>query len=218
MKKLSVVVLVLLMVNTVVYGYEIGNWEDNGSLPETWTSDCVGIGTDEPEQKLHIKATYAKMVLESNGGSKWWLYARPQDGSLRFSDLNGGGLRMYIGNDGNIGIGTTDPAGYKLAVNGKIRAKEIKIETGWSDFVFEADYKLMPLDKLERHIIANKSLPDIPTEKEVLAGGVNLGEMQSKLLEKIEELTLYVINQDKELRELRKENRELKTRISALEN
>jgi len=97
-----------------------------------------------------------------------------------------------------------------LDVNGTIRAKEIKVETGWSDFVFADNYKLMPLNDLEKHIKANKSLPGIPTEKEVLENGVELGEMQSKLLEKIEELTLYVI-------ELKKENEELKERISALE-
>jgi hypothetical protein len=68
----------------------------------------------------------------------------------------------------------------------------------------------MPLDKLEKHIKANKSLPGIPTEKEVLENGVKVGDMQAKLLEKVEELTLYVI-------ELKKENEELKDRISALE-
>jgi hypothetical protein len=200
MKKLSVIVAMLLLVSMVTYG-ATGNWEDDGDLPETWTSADVGIGTDSPESKLHLKSTYCKLRLESPGGSKWQLYARPQDGSLRFSDLNESELRLFIGSDGNVGIGTDSPD-YELDVNGTIRAKEIKVETGWSDFVFADDYNLMPLDKLERHIKVNNSLPGIPTEKEVLENGVSLGDMQAKLLEKVEELTLYVIEQNKKISEL----------------
>jgi hypothetical protein len=117
---------------------------------------------------------------------------------------------MRIAHSGNVGIGTTNPGSYKLAVNGHIRTKEITVESGWSDFVFEDNYKLMPLDKLEKHIKSNKSLPGIPTEKEVAENGIEVGEMQAKLLEKVEELTLYVID-------LKKENEKLQKRIDALE-
>ncbi len=136
------------------------------------------------------------------------------------------GDRVLLAQDGgNVGIGTDQPQS-ELAVNGTITAREVIVTTeGWPDFVFADNYKLMSLDKLERHIKVNKSLPGIPKEKEVLGGGVNIGDMQTKLLEKVEELTLYVINQEKELKELKKENFELRktnenleNRISALEN
>ncbi len=119
--------------------------------------------------------------------------------------------------EAKVGIGTTNP-NRKLDVNGTIGAKEIIVtETGWSDFVFEEDYELMPLKDLEKSIRENKKLPDIPSEKEVRENGVSLGEMQAKLLQKIEELTLYVIEQHKllesqkiQISQIKSENEKLK--------
>ena len=102
-------------------------------------------------------------------------------------------------NNGKLGIGTVNPGSWKLAVNGSIRAKEIKVETGWSDFVFYADYKLPTLKEVEKHIKEKGHLKDIPSAKEVEKNGILLGEMNSKLLQKIEELTLYTIQQQKEI-------------------
>lgn len=88
------------------------------------------------------------------------------------------------------------------AIDGKLTAKEIeiKIDTG-ADFVFESDYQLPSLSEVENHIKENKHLPDIPSEKEMIENGVNVNEMQIKLLQKIEELTLYVIELDKKDKE-----------------
>jgi hypothetical protein len=110
------------------------------------------------------------------------------------------GLPLGIWNaQGNVGIGTLNPQ-EKLSVKGKIRAQEIKVEmTGWSDFVFEPKYGLMPLGLLESYINENKHLPGIPSAAEVKEQGIELGEMNKKLLQKIEELSLYIIQQDKRI-------------------
>src|SRR5690606_31369179 len=105
-------------------------------------------------------------------------------------------------NTGNVGIGTIAPGNWKLAVNGEIRAKEIKVETGWSDFVFKNDYALPTLEEVEKHIKEKGHLKDIHSAKEVEENGIYLGEMDSKLLKKIEELTLYIIEQNKRIEAL----------------
>ncbi|MFP2996908.1 hypothetical protein ABN763_13410 [Spongiivirga sp. MCCC 1A20706] len=119
--------------------------------------------------------------------------------------------------NGNLGIGTTNPGTYKLAVNGKIRAKEIKVETGWADFVFEKDYHLPTLSEVESHIQEKGHLKDIPSAKEVAENGIFLGEMDAKLLQKIEELMLYTIAQEKQLKAQQTENKQLKDKNQELE-
>lgn len=99
-----------------------------------------------------------------------------------------------------------------LDINELIRAKEVKIQIpDWSDFVFAADYKLPSLSEVEKHIKEKQHLPDIPSEKEVIENGISVGEMQAKLLQKIEELTLYVID-------LKKENEMQNELIKELQN
>ncbi len=116
---------------------------------------------------------------------------------------------LWINNAGNVGIGTTSPR-YPLSVNGIIQAKEVLVNTGWSDYVFDPKYRLKPLQEVATYIRENHHLPDIPSAKEVETKGVNLGNMQSKLLAKVEELTLHMI-------EAERENRELRERIARLE-
>lgn len=99
---------------------------------------------------------------------------------------------------GKVGIKTQTPGDYDLAVNGKIRSQEIKVETaGWPDFVFEEDYKLPTLAETEKFIQKNGHLPDVPKASDAEANGISLGEMNKVLLKKIEELTLQVIQLDK---------------------
>ena len=116
---------------------------------------------------------------------------------------------------GNLGIGTTDTKGYKLAVNGKIRAQEIKVEAAnWPDYVFAKDYSLLSLKETESHIREKGHLPGIPSAEEAKANGIDLGKMNAKLLQKIEELTIYLIQQQKEIqlqnKELKKQRLKLK--------
>jgi len=146
--------------------------------------------------------------------------------AMAFNVYTGGGLleAMRLTFNGNVGIGTTNPQ-YKLAVNGNIGAQDIIVtNTGWSDYVFRPGYRLRPLSEVSQYIQKNGHLPDIPTEAEVKEKGVSLGDMQAKLLAKVEELTLHMIQQDKENRELRdqmgqqtKENQKLRERLARLE-
>jgi hypothetical protein len=111
---------------------------------------------------------------------------------------------------GNVGIGTNlinNPNNYKLAVNGVIGAKAVKVEIStntWADYVFNKDYKLKTLPELERFIKANNHLPNIPSAAEVEAEGIDMATMNIKLLEKIEELSLYIIEQNKRMDALEK--------------
>ena len=102
-----------------------------------------------------------------------------------------------------VGIGTETPS-ERLAVNGNIRAKEIKVEaTNWPDYVFWKDYELKRLPELERYIDQHGHLPEVPSAAEVVTAGISLGEMNKILLKKIEELTLHLIEKEKEISELK---------------
>jgi len=200
----------------------------------------VGIGTNSPEAKLHVSGTIIsgvkdysfnaavfQLTNQSNvdgisgvsptGAFRW--YTNPnrsfRDGflyQLRSYDSTNGessGLITITGS-GNTGIGTTTP-GYKLDVCGTIRAKEIKVDLlGGCDFVFKKDYKLMSLNNLEKFVTTKQHLPEIASEKEMIENGLNMKEFQMKLLQKVEELTLYVIEQNKQIKKQNVEIRKLK--------
>lgn len=105
--------------------------------------------------------------------------------------------------DGNVGIGTSNTRDNKLAVNGDIRAQEVKVEVAnWPDYVFDRDYPLLELTALETYIHKNGHLPEIPSASEITADGLSLGATDAKLLKKIEELTLYIIRQNKTIQQL----------------
>lgn len=102
---------------------------------------------------------------------------------------------FLIGANGKVGIGTISPT-EKLEVNGTIRAKEIKLEaTNWPDYVFEEGYELMPLEEVKIHIDQKGHLPGLKSAKEYQEQGVNMLDLNQQLLEKIEELTLYMLQQ-----------------------
>lgn len=111
--------------------------------------------------------------------------------------------------NGNVGIGTLDTQGYKLAVNGTVRAKEIRVEINpeWPDYVFAKGYKLPTLDEVKQHIEKEGTLPDVPNKADVKANGVDLGEMNALLLQKIEELTLYILKMQEEVNQLKSNNK-----------
>lgn len=130
-----------------------------------------------------------------------------------YVDVQGNGMRIT---SGSLGIGTIDTKDYKLAVAGKMIAVSVKVQlqNEWADYVFAEGYKLESLPNLEKFIKKNQHLPDLPSATEVkVDGGIDLGEMNIKLLQKIEELTLHLIEQNKRLDAIDKMNKELQTLI-----
>ncbi|WP_375444382.1 hypothetical protein [uncultured Fibrella sp.] len=129
-------------------------------------------------------------------------------GTVDLTNING-----YVGiNTLNNGGSKADGEVFRLAVKGKVLAEEVRVRTGWSDFVFDQDYKLSTLSTVERHIKRYKHLPGIPPATEIQANGVDLGKSQTLLLQKIEELTLYAIQQQKQIERLKKQLRQISRR------
>ncbi|WP_272149508.1 hypothetical protein [Tenacibaculum aiptasiae] len=176
------------------------------------------------------------LIEERNTGVKTSLWAHT-GGNARvgtvsnhdFGIMTNNSAKVMVKNNGDVGIGTTDTKGFKLGVNGKIAATEVKIAAyaNWADFVFEKEYNLETLKEVEKYIKEKGHLKDIPSAEEVRQNGFYLGEMDAKLLQKIEELTLYTIQQEKKIKEqeekIKKQEGQLKSlkdlsdRLSKLE-
>jgi len=118
--------------------------------------------------------------------------------------VTGGGGQLTLLKGGNVGIGTLNPKA-RLSVDGNILAREVKVTvdgSDWADYVFDKGYKLPSLDLLSKHIEKLGHLPGMPSAQDVKKNGIDLGEMNRKLLEKVEELTLYIVQQEKRIKAL----------------
>jgi hypothetical protein len=148
---------------------------------------------------LYVDLNTAKFEIQSGVGTTEFLNVGP----VLFNNLGGVGA---------VGIGTTAIAsGVKLQVGGKVKCQEVEVAvTPWPDHVFKAGFNLMPLDEVATFVQTNKHLPGVPSEEEVAANGVSIGKMNATLLQKVEELTLYMID-------LKNQNDALKARVSNLE-
>ncbi|WP_228093779.1 hypothetical protein [Dysgonomonas mossii] len=175
-------------------------------LARLWEGNTVGEGTYLGVKAYNTAANTKSFSLEH-------MFYGELNSSINFfrgNSRTGGFITISVNN----GTDLCKLSDKLFEVNGTIRSNEVKIEaTGWSDFVFDECYRLPSLSEVEAHIKENKHLPDIPSEKEVLKDGINVVEMQAKLLQKIEELTLYVIEQDKKIENQNKEIKELKERV-----
>ena len=199
---------------------------DGGNSDFNLLNGEVGIGTENPQSLLHVNTSYSNAIRVTRsgantfgyeiGGSTFGLYDYTNS---QYKWRTNGGNVFLVETSGSVGIGTTSFGTHKLAVEGSIGAREIKVEAGtWSDFVFSNDYELRTLEEVEHHIAKNGHLPEIPSESEVTENGINLGEMDAKLLQKIEELTLYMIQMNKRVNQLETENQQLREEVSTLKN
>ncbi len=172
----------------------------------------VGVGINGPAAKLHIVGAENNGI---NGTVK--ISTNSHTMILDANEIDAMSDGLYLNNNtmhnvllanggGKVGIGTnTIPGDYKLAVNGSMVATELKVklQANWPDYVFEKDYPLVPLPELEKSIQQKGHLPGIPNAGEVKANdGVEVGDMQVRLLKKVEELTLYIIQLEKRIHEL----------------
>lgn len=198
-----------------VYGMSYGNTAYFNGTANNYFAGKVGIGVTNPTYVLHSAAYdnsgaassllwgehYGAAVGVSDDTSSYYAFHVVANvDSLGRGKAAGAKSLLYVRADGNIGIGTTAPQA-KLAVKGEIFGTRVKVtQTGWADFVFQPDYKLPSLNEVEDYIKNNQHLPEIPSATEVEKEGLDLGEMNRKLLQKVEELTLYLIDQQKQLK------------------
>lgn len=196
------------------------------------TNGNTGIGIAEPNSKLHVNGRIQISGTNSYGGpmllfggqvnssepGQWGIeYIASGTSGLNFwkpyTSNNFGNYFMYLADNGKVSIGldpnevTTYNGDYKLYVANGIMTEKVKVAlkntTDWADYVFKTNYDLMPLAEVEDFISKNGHLPNVPSAEEVVESGIDVAKMDAKLLEKIEELTLYIIELKKEINELK---------------
>lgn len=195
------------------------------------SSGNIGIGTAAPAVKLHVN-TSSSEVIRIQGASPYLSLYDNTDGYAGYFWYNGtdivlggtsghalrfvsnGFYKMTINTDGRVSIGSSNnPAtGYLLSVDGKIICTEARVQASasWPDYVFKKNYRLLPIAEVEKQIRLHGHLPGLPAATQVEKEGFDLGDMNNRLLKKIEELTLYIIKLDKE-------NKKLNDRVKKLE-
>ncbi|WP_442589901.1 hypothetical protein ACSBL2_01440 [Pedobacter sp. AW31-3R] len=199
---------------------DIQSWGNIAQNYFTINKGKVGVGTASPSQKLDVAGNlYLRNMTNETGagssislssydlthlGPKIYSYLDMASGTasrsrLILSSYANGYQNELVLNGGNVGIGTMTP-GEKLSVNGAIRSHMVTVETkNWPDYVFEKDYKKRSLSEVEQFVAKHKHLPDMPSAKDITAHGQNLGEVNKLLVKKVEELTLYLIELNKQL-------------------
>ncbi|MCX2680623.1 hypothetical protein OOZ15_11780 [Galbibacter sp. EGI 63066] len=196
------------------------------NLPTFFNGGNVGVGTNNPTAKLDVNGVtkvnslsidssnpsgsvnnFSNRVEFINGGSGAIIFHPGEEDELMFGMHTNG--NFYWGTGGNTASTPNYYSMYldgdtgNLGIKGRLVSKEVKVDVdGWSDFVFEDTYTLPTLEEVEQHIQEKGHLKNIPSAKEVEENGIYLGEMDAKLLQKIEELTLYTIEQEKKIKTL----------------
>ncbi|WP_343536109.1 hypothetical protein [Sphingobacterium thalpophilum] len=209
------------------------DWQYVGGLSLKTNSNAgywngARITYDQDSTFIEVNFTVAIASLQTLSDSYGWNAAKlftgvlPNGSGTVRAEAKGGrynvGDHFYVAHNGRVGIGTTVPK-ETLSVNGKIRAHEIKVETAnWPDYVFSEDYKLPSLKETAQFIRENKHLPGVPKAEEIQENGLSLGEMNKILMQKIEELTLHLIEKDKLIDQQRLSLDNILERLEKIEN
>ena len=247
----------------------INRYTPNANVIMTASSGKVGIGVDEPKEKLHIAGairgtgTAGQLMIRTDSGYVYvgptstktmdfntnlsrYVFDKPIFNNSGAFSANNSNLTLQtnftprltiLRNNGYVGIGTTNPSyrldvsgairasqiiattkvgigttapNYMLDVNGTIRANEIIVNSGSADFVFADDYNLRSLSEVQQFIQEHKHLPEIQSAEQMEKNGVSVNELQIQLLQKIEELTLYLIQQEQTIQNLQQQVEQLK--------
>lgn len=227
-------VIVLFIVRPPVWG----QWSTGSSGAIYYNGGNVGIGTSTPSGgALNVIAPYYNSgiliqgsstcgsgIEVSNTAANGHAYAIFAAGSCDGVGAGGFGIfddtvgayRFAITSSGDVGIGTMSPQ-HLLHVAGTIGAEEIIVSSTGADYVFEPNYRLQPLGEVAKYISENHHLPDVPSADEVKKSGMSVGDMEAKLLAKIEELTLHMIDAEERSKALENRNQELQRRLDRLE-
>ena len=187
-----------------------GNLTVEGNLSVAGDINMSAASTVYSTTSLNLAGGIARAVLATSGTT----------GVATFTSTSGNGVYSFVTGTGYVKIGavtTPNPAGYKLYVDQGILTEKVKVAVAgsvqWADHVFHQNYKLLPLEKVEQYIQQNKHLPNVPSADEMVKEGNDLGKTDAKLLEKIEELTLYLIEMKKRVDVLEKENKAIKALV-----
>jgi hypothetical protein len=223
MKK--VCLMLVTVISLLQFSY--AQWTTSGSNIYNSNTGNVGIGTTSPLSLLSVgsgsladnnipiqlstSGTSTVKGIGFNKNGAYGLYMGYDQGVVTTGGfirqistdplsviVNNTSTAMTFLSNGHVGIGTTNPGTYLLAVNGNVHAQQVNVDlTGWSDYVFKRSYVLRPLTEVQAYIDQNHHLPDMPSEQQVIKDGLNLGEMNKLLMKKVEELTLYLIDDNK---------------------
>ncbi|MFM1879700.1 MAG: hypothetical protein RLZZ241_2566, partial [Bacteroidota bacterium] len=200
---------ILINGNPIAAGSSV--WTQSGSNAY-FNSGNIGIGTNAPAYALDVAGTInatgilvngSPITTGGGGGSVW--------------SLNGGGDAFY--STGGVAVGTnTIPAGFAMAVAGAVISEgvTVSLQGDWPDYVFDSEFSLPSLDQVARHIAEKGHLPNVPSADQIKKEGINLGEMNAILLQKIEELTLYALEQQKQIQNLSSENEQLLEKMNGM--
>lgn len=212
-----------------------GQWIENAAHQMYFLEGNVGVGLNAPTRLLHLRVsnsstTTGQLYIQQNyTGDAWMNFGIGTTGrhyAMGIDNAQGDdlfkiatatsatglttGTLLSITPGGNVSIGT-DNTTYKLNVNGTIRATEIRVETGWADYVFGDGYRLRPLSEVEQYIREHRRLPGVTSAAEIQEDGLQVAKQMTEMMEKVEELTLYIIELNKRLEQLEQENAALKS-------